>query len=88
MFQFWQGTGRHVKGGIRIGVGQTGLTTVINLPGPHDEVVACGAVLSRLLNRERPDKLLLARELSQVLREKLRAKAVHAHPQHHHRHKE
>lgn len=86
--RFEQGTGRHVKGGIRIGVGQTGLTTVINLPGPHDEVVACGAVLSRLLNRERPDKLLLARELSQVLREKLRAKAVHAHPQHHHRHKE
>src|SRR5208283_219481 len=42
--KFTQGTGRHVKDGVRISVGQYGLTTFVTLPGPHDEVVAAGAV--------------------------------------------
>ncbi len=38
--KFQAGTGRHVKDGVRIAVGQYGLTTYVSLPGPHDEVEA------------------------------------------------
>ncbi len=39
--KFETGHGRHSKDGIRIGVGQEGMTTFIALPGPNDEVALC-----------------------------------------------
>jgi molybdenum cofactor synthesis domain-containing protein len=35
---FTQGTGRHEKDGVRIAVGRAGMTTIVALPGPNDEV--------------------------------------------------
>lgn len=72
--QFQKGTGRHVKDGVRIGVGQVGMTTIINLPGPHDEVMVAGEVIKRRCCCQRIDKVVLANELAQVLREKLKHK--------------
>ena len=39
--KFVMGHGRHSKEGIRIGVGQMGITKYIALPGPNDEVALC-----------------------------------------------
>ena len=75
--KYEQGTGRHVKAGVRIGVGQYGLTTLINLPGPHDEVMAVAPVLQAHCNRGLINKELLANELVQVLRAKLSIKKKH-----------
>ena len=72
--KYEQGTGRHVKAGVRIGVGQYGLTTLINLPGPHDEVMAVAPVLQAHCNRGLINKELLASDLVQVLRAKLSSK--------------
>ena len=75
--KYEQGTGRHVKAGVRIGVGQYGLTTLINLPGPHDEVMAVAPVLQAHCNRGLINKELLANDLVQVLRAKLSIKKKH-----------
>ena len=75
--KYEQGTGRHVKAGVRIGVGQYGLTTLINLPGPHDEVMAVAPVLQAHCNKGLINKELLANELVQVLRAKLSIKKKH-----------
>ncbi len=75
--KFAVGTGRHVKEGVRIGVGQCGLTTIVNLPGPHDEVMAAGAILRRHCRTGHIDKAGLAAETAAVLRNKLRQKHWH-----------
>ena len=75
--KYEQGTGRHVKAGVRIGVGQYGLTTLINLPGPHDEVMAVAPVLQAHCNKGLINKELLANDLVQVLRAKLSIKKKH-----------
>ena len=75
--KYEQGTGRHVKAGVRIGVGQYGLTPLINLPGPHDEVMAVAPVLQAHCNRGLINKELLANDLVQVLRAKLSIKKKH-----------
>jgi molybdenum cofactor synthesis domain-containing protein len=75
--KFQAGTGRHVKDGVRIGVGQYGLTTLISLPGPHDEVVAAAAALQQRCTAGRVDKIALANDIAQILREKLRHKRWH-----------
>jgi molybdenum cofactor synthesis domain-containing protein len=75
--KFQAGTGRHVKDGVRIGVGQYGLTTLISLPGPHDEVVAAAAALQQRCTGARVDKVALANDIAQILREKLRHKRHH-----------
>ncbi|MDR3592078.1 MAG: molybdopterin-binding protein [Negativicutes bacterium] len=80
--KFQAGTGRHVKEGVRIGVGQYGLTTYVNLPGPHDEVVAAAAALVRHCDTGRVDKNALAGDVVQILREKLQHKHWHAHSHH------
>lgn len=69
--QFEKGTGRHVKDGVRIGIGKIGLATIINLPGPHDEVVAAAEVLKKYCCAGWIDHVGLANEVAQVLREKL-----------------
>lgn len=75
--KFAVGTGRHVKEGVRIGVGQCGLTTIVNLPGPHDEVMAAGEILRRHCRTGHINKAGLAAETAAVLRNKLRQKHWH-----------
>jgi len=77
--KFQAGTGRHVKEGVRIGVGQYGLTTYVNLPGPHDEVVAAAEALQRHCDTGHIDKGALAGDIAQILREKLQHKHWHPH---------
>lgn len=36
--KFTKGTGRHLKDGVRIAVGQSGQSLIVALPGPNDEV--------------------------------------------------
>jgi molybdenum cofactor synthesis domain-containing protein len=72
--QFEKGTGRHVKDGVRIGIGQAGLMTIINLPGPHDEVVVAGEIIKDQCCCRQIDTVRLANGLAQVLREKLKNK--------------
>jgi molybdenum cofactor synthesis domain-containing protein len=80
--KFQAGTGRHLKEGVRIGVGQYGLTTFVSLPGPHDEVEASAAALRKFCTAGRVDKLALANAIVEILREKLRHKEAHWHAHH------
>lgn len=80
--KFQQGTGRHVKDGVRIGVGQEGPSRMVALPGPHDEVVCATPVLMRGLE-ENWSKEQLADCLAAVLADKWRQKGLgHAHGHH------
>lgn len=81
--KFEAGTGRHLKDGVRIGVGQYGLTTYVSLPGPHDEVEASAAALRQFCTAGRVDKLALANAVVEILREKLRGKQAHWQAHHH-----
>lgn len=74
--KFSKGSGRHVKDGVRIGVGSEGLSTIVSLPGPHDEVELAVPVLLRGL-AERWEKAVLADRLAAVLAEKWRQKGLH-----------
>ncbi len=79
--KFTKGTGRHVKDGVRIAVGNEGLSTIVSLPGPHDEVELAVPVLLQGL-AEAWDKARLADALAAVLAEKWKQKGMH---HHHHR---
>ncbi len=81
--QFEKGTGRHVKAGVRIGIGQVGLTTIVNLPGPHDEVVAAGEIIKEQCCCQPIDAVTLANKLAEVLREKLNKKWGSCHGKQH-----
>ena len=81
MVKFTKGTGRHVKDGVRIAVGNEGLSTIVSLPGPHDEVELAVPVLLQGL-AEAWDKARLADALAAVLAEKWKQKGMH---HHHHR---
>ena len=72
--QFEKRSDRHIKRGVRIGVGHVGMTTFINLPGPHDEVVVAGEIIERYCCCQCINMTGLANELAQVLREKLHQK--------------
>lgn len=82
--QFEKGTGRHVKDGVRIGIGRMGLATIINLPGPHDEVAAAAKALKKHCRAGVIDQTGLAAELVQILREKLKQKWRDCHGSKHH----
>lgn len=71
--KFETGHGRHSKDGIRIGVGQEGMTTFIALPGPNDEVALCIDTVVEGL-RKNWGKELLAYSLAELLRERLKEK--------------
>jgi len=71
--KFKQGSGRHVKDGVRIGVGQVGQSLLVSLPGPHDEVRAAAPVLLKSLN-EGLDKYQIADRLADVLANKWKQK--------------
>lgn len=76
--KFTKGTGRHVKDGVRIGVGREGLSLMVSLPGPHDEVELAAPILLQGLD-EGWDKTVLADRLAAVLAEKWRQKKAHHH---------
>lgn len=71
--KFHQGHGRHSKDGIRIAVGQMGLTTYIALPGPNDEVALCIDTVVRGVS-EGWSKEILAEEIAVILRNRLKEK--------------
>ena len=79
--KFQQGTGRHVKDGVRIGVGREGPSLMVSLPGPHDEVECAAPVLLRGLE-EGWSKEVLADRLAAVLADKWRQKGL-GHGHHH-----
>lgn len=80
--KYEKGTGRHVKDGVRIGVGTEGLSMMVSLPGPHDEVELAAPVLLQGL-RENWTKEYLADQLAAVLAEKWRQKSAgHGHHTH------
>ena len=81
--KFQQGTGRHVKDGVRIGVGVVGPSRMVALPGPHDEVMCAAPVLLRGLE-ENWDKETLADRLAAALADKWRRKGM-GQPHHHNR---
>ena len=76
--KYQKGTGRHVKDGVRIGVGTEGLSMMVSLPGPHDEVELAAPVLLAGL-REQWSKETLANRLADVLAEKWKRKNAHHH---------
>ena len=78
--RYQKGTGRHVKDGVRIGVGTEGLSMMVSLPGPHDEVELAAPVLLAGL-REQWSKETLANRLADVLAEKWKRKNAHHHDQ-------
>lgn len=78
--KFTKGTGRHVKDGVRIGVGSEGLSLMVSLPGPHDEVELAAPILIRGLE-EGWDKAFLADRLAAVLAEKWRQRGMFHHHQ-------
>jgi molybdenum cofactor synthesis domain-containing protein len=83
--KFKQGTGRHEKEGVRIGVGQVDQTLIIALPGPNDEVkIGLSVILNAL--KEGTSKEALAHKLAEALREKLRTKFHHMHEKQMHNH--
>ncbi len=71
---FEVGTGRHVKDGVKIAVGQYNGTFIVTLPGPNDEVTASLDVLVEGLKAKQPKDILaenIAAKLRDVLREKM-----------------
>jgi molybdenum cofactor synthesis domain-containing protein len=74
--KFQQGTGRHVKDGVRIAVGSVGPSFLVSLPGPNDEVrLAAAALLECLKNN--CSKEVMAQKIASVLAEKLMQKKFH-----------
>jgi molybdenum cofactor synthesis domain-containing protein len=79
VMRFQQGTGRHVKDGVRIVVGQLDTALIVALPGPNEEVRVALEVLVGGL-RAGLGKIELAEALAARLREALHKKmARHSH---------
>lgn len=71
LVKYQKGTGRHVKDGIRIAVGEVENVRIISLPGPNDEVKpAMEAVLTSL--EQGMEKYRTAQRIAAVLREKMK----------------
>jgi len=68
--KFKKGTGRHVKECVEIGVGQVGITLIVALPGPTDEVREALEPLLDGLKRNL-NKKLLAIAIAERLRKRL-----------------
>ncbi|UOF92628.1 hypothetical protein LSG31_10965 [Fodinisporobacter ferrooxydans] len=87
---FAKGHGRHVKDGIRIGVAKEGLSYLVTLPGPHDEVRLCTDILLDFINQDIvPPPHVLAEQLADCLRQRWMQTAGvgghdHSHMHHHH----
>jgi len=63
--------GRHIKEGVRIGVGKVGKALIINLPGPTDEVKECLEVILNEMEKGDYDKETLANLLASKLKVRL-----------------
>jgi molybdenum cofactor synthesis domain-containing protein len=74
ILKFQKGEGRHLKDGVRIGVGQLEQTLIVCLPGPHDEVRLAWPVLIEGM-KENWDKEILAEGLARTLRRKFLARS-------------
>lgn len=81
--KYEKGTGRHVKDGVRIGVGRVGLSTLVSLPGPHDEVEMVTPLMIQMLGKG-ASKTELAKVLAAILAEKWRKKGFDHHHGHSH----
>ncbi|MBC7229924.1 MAG: competence/damage-inducible protein A [Actinobacteria bacterium] len=68
------GTGRHVKDGVRIAVGEYNGAMIVALPGPNDEVMASLEPLARGL-KAGADKAVLAEAIAERLRSVLRERS-------------
>lgn len=76
--KFKQGTGRHVKDGVRIAVGTVGPSMIVSLPGPNDEVRVATEVLMNAIESNY-DKNTTAGLLANSLAEKIANKRFHHH---------
>jgi molybdenum cofactor synthesis domain-containing protein len=83
ILKFRRGQGRHHRDGVRIGVGRLHRTTIVCLPGPHDEVELAWPILRQGL-QESWDTKALAEGLARVLREKFLARSRPEHGGHGH----
>ena len=81
--KFQKGTGRHVKEGVRIAVGELGSTRFVSLPGPNDEVRVAMDVLLETIHQD-TSKHILADKIATALRNVWHHKS--ANWQHHHNH--
>ncbi len=82
--RYEKGTGRHVKDGVRVAVGRIGLSTLVTLPGPHDEVEMTAPTLIRMLGEGR-GTWEIAHAVAAILAEKWKNKGMtHAHHGAHH----
>ncbi|HCX63968.1 MAG TPA: molybdopterin-binding protein [Eubacteriaceae bacterium] len=79
--RFDQGTGRHVKDGVKIAVSFIGPTRIISLPGPNDEVRVASRVLLNCL-KEGCGKKETADRLAHALAQKLINKKHISHHNH------
>lgn len=82
--RYEKGHGRHVKDGVRIGVGRVGISTLVTLPGPHDEVEMTAPTLIRMLE-EGCAKEEIADALAAILAKKWKSAPMHHHAMHHKR---
>lgn len=74
--KFKQGTGRHVKDGVRIAVGTIGPSMIVAFPGPNDEVrLASETLIDALKNNY--DKETTACKIAEVLARKIMHKRFH-----------
>ncbi|AEJ42755.1 molybdopterin-binding protein [Alicyclobacillus acidocaldarius] len=71
---------RHQKPGIRVGAGRAGITKIINLPGPHDEVMLCFEAIRPLLDAP---PTLIATAMADALRDRWAHYAGHLSAQGH-----
>jgi molybdenum cofactor synthesis domain-containing protein len=77
--RFPQGSGRHVKDGVRIAVGQFDEGLIVGLPGPHEEVQVGLEVLL-----ENARKGITKSELAEALAARLRVQLREKMARHHH----
>lgn len=78
ILKFEQGSGRHAKDGVRICVGRSGISLLVTLPGPHDEVELAAPLLIELMERG-ASKEEIAEALSGALAAKWQQKHFHKH---------
>lgn len=84
--KFQQGTGRHVKDGVKIAVGKVGPTYIVSLPGPNDEVQIASKVLIDCLKKD-CSKEEIAQKIANSLAKKLMQKKFHHEIADKHQHK-
>lgn len=82
LVRFAKGEGRHVKDGIRIGVGERNGCLLVALPGPHDEVRRAAPILIQGF-KQGWDKTVLATKLADAIRAKFLHQEETRHGHHH-----